>query len=354
MSDTDPSDKTEEATPERRRKARDEGQFPRSKDAGAVAASAAVLLCLLGMAPAIVSAMRIFTLHCFGAGEVVGLDIRRVGHELLITLSVVILPLGGAAALAGLVAGLIEAGWHPKPELALPKWERLEPFGKLKQLFSPQAAMANTVLSLARVLVVGWVAYSVLSDALPELTRLLRADLGAGVREVLKVAVRLSMWSILALTVLAAVDYGYNWFKHEKQIRMSRQELKDELHQQEGDPKVKARMRARAREMARRGLAKEVKSSDVIVTNPTHISVALRYRAKEGAPVVAAKGYDEVALYIRELAKEHGIPIIENKPLARALAKHVKAGRTIPVDMYAAVAEVLAMVYRLKQRGIRA
>jgi flagellar biosynthetic protein FlhB len=133
---------------------------------------------------------------------------------------------------------------------------------------------------------------------------------------------------------------------------MSRQEIKDEMKQQEGDPRHKQKMRARARERLRRGLAKMVKTADVIVANPTHISVGLRYRPKDGAPVVVAKGYDEVALFIRQLAKDAGVPVVENKPLARAIAKRVKVGRQIPVDLYSAVAEVLAFVYRLKNRVV--
>jgi len=130
---------------------------------------------------------------------------------------------------------------------------------------------------------------------------------------------------------------------------MSRQELKDELKQQEGDPKIKARIRARARELAKRGISKEVKRSDVIIANPTHISVALRYRSTEGAPVVMAKGYDEVALFMRKIADENGIAIVENRPLARALAEKTRVGKTIPIELYQAVAQVLAFVYRLKR-----
>ena len=130
---------------------------------------------------------------------------------------------------------------------------------------------------------------------------------------------------------------------------MTRQELKEELRQQEGDPKVRAKQRLRARELSKRGLAKEVKRSDVIVANPTHISVALRYRPNEGAPLVLAKGYDEVALYIRKIAEENEIPVVENRPLARALAEKTKIGKMIPVDLYQAVAQVLAFVYRMKR-----
>ena len=125
------------------------------------------------------------------------------------------------------------------------------------------------------------------------------------------------------------------------------------IHQQEGDPKIKMRQRQRAREIARRGIAQEVSKATVVVANPTHISVALRYHPEEGIPIVAAKGYDDVALYIRKLAGEHGVPVIENRPLARALAEQVRVGRAIPADLFTAVAEVLAMVYRIQARLTR-
>ncbi|MEP7053589.1 MAG: EscU/YscU/HrcU family type III secretion system export apparatus switch protein, partial [Pseudomonadota bacterium] len=162
------------------------------------------------------------------------------------------------------------------------------------------------------------------------------------------------IWSTMALALIAALDYGWSWWRHEQSIKMSRQELKDEHHQQEGSPQIRQRQRARAREMLRRGLRKGVKEATVIVANPTHVAVALRYKQHEGAPIVTTKGYDEIALQIKKIAKEEGIPIIENRPLARGLAERVRVGRVIPADMYVAVAELLAMVYRLKNRGRRA
>ena len=355
MSETDPSDKTEEATPERRRKAREEGQFPRAKDTGAVAATLAILLVLAGLGPALSGMLSEFSERCFrDPAGLAGAGMRTVGEQAVTTLLWLCAPVAVFAATAATLAGFFEAGFQPRLELAAPKWNRLNPIDKLKSMFSPKTGMVNTALALGRVLVVAAVAYWITSAAFPDLVKLSRAPLAGGVEQLIDVTLRLCLWSTLALALLAGADYGQAWFKHEKQIRMSRQEIKDEMKQQEGNPQIRARMRARARELAKRGLAKEVKGSDVIVTNPTHIAVALRYSAREGAPVVKAKGYDEVALYIRELAKQADIPIIENKPLARALALKVKVGRAIPVELYAAVAQVLAFVYRLKNRGVRA
>jgi flagellar biosynthetic protein FlhB len=350
----DDSEKTQEATPERRRKAREEGQFPRSKDSGAIAASFAVLLGLVGFGEFLISAVHELSLACFQhSHELAAGGLGRIGWRTVTTLGYLCLPLAVLAMLAALAMGFLEAGFQPRLELAAPKFNRLEPLGKLKNLFSPASGMANTALSLARVTVVAGVAYGVLSDAFPMLSRLTRAPLAGSVVTLGDVALRLTIFSTLALAALAGVDYTHSWFKHEKQIRMSQQEVKDEFKNQEGDPQIKQRQRQRARELAKRGIAKELKSADVVVTNPTHVAVALRYRASEGAPVVVAKGYDDVAQYIKKLASEYGIVAVENVPLARALADKVRVGKAIPVDFYAAVAEVLAFVYRVKQRGLR-
>ncbi len=354
MAETDQDSKTEDATPERRRKARDEGQFPKAKDAGAVVASVAALLVAAAMSDTYLQTLRELTIQSLddpfnlvrGDPALLG---RRVGEAL----ALLVIPTAIAAAIGATAMGFVEAGFHPRLELAAPKWSRIDPLSKMKQLFSPSQAMVNIALSLGRVAVVAGVAYAVLAGAFPVLTRLARAGLPAAAAELVGVAMRLAIWASVALAVLAVLDYAHSRFKHEKNIKMSRQELKDELHQQEGDPRLKQRQRSRARENIKRGLAKEVKSADVIVTNPTHVAVALRYKMEQGAPVVAAKGYDEIALYIRKLAGEYDIPIVENPPLARALAAEVKAGRTIPVELYTAVAEVLAFVFRLKERGVR-
>jgi flagellar biosynthetic protein FlhB len=354
VSESEDSDKTQEATPERRRQAREQGQFPRAKDTGAVAATIALLLGLSAFGDTLVAQLREFALRCFrDTASVANAGFDVIGHEAAATFAGVAAPIVGIAALAGVGAGLWEAGFHPQLELALPKWERLDPVGKLGQLFSPKAAAASVLLALGRVGAVGFVAYLVIERELPKLERLTTARLTDSALACAEVLSKLGLWCTLALAVLTALDYGYAWVRHEKSIMMTLDEVKREHQQQEGDPRVKARRLARARERIRRGLKKQVLESDVIVANPTHISVALRYRPAQGAPQVLARGFDEVALYMRQIAEEGGVPIVENKPLARSLAQ-IKVGKVIPLELYAAVAEVLAFVYRLKNRGRRA
>jgi flagellar biosynthetic protein FlhB len=204
-------------------------------------------------------------------------------------------------------------------------------------------------MALLRVAAVAAVAYWVIRGDFSGLARVSRTELSSGLLFVGHLILRITVGCILALAVLSALDYGQSWRRLQHELMMTRQELKEEVRQQEGDPKVRAKIRMRARELAKRGIAKEVRRSDVIIANPTHVSVALRYRPSEGAPVVLAKGYDEVALFIRKVAEESNIMVVENRPLAWALADKARVGKMIPVDLYQAVAQVLAFVYRMKR-----
>lgn len=351
----DDNEKTEEPTPDRLRKAREEGQFPRSKDAGPTAGSIAVLVCLAGMGPSFCDSLKELSVRSFtDSMNLMRGDPRAIGLLVGPPLLHIVLPTALAGVIVSCAVGFAEAGYQPNMELVAPKWNRLNPMSKLGNMFSPKEMASNIALLLLRVAVVGAVAYYTLRSEFPKLVNLARTALPHATMAVAGSVFRLAVWASAALIVIAAVDYFKSWFSHRKRMMMSRQELKDEMKQSEGDPAMKGRQRARAREILRKGLAKQIKRSDVVVANPTHVSVALRYRAEEGAPIVTAKGVDEVALYIRELAKKHNVPIVENIKLARALNAQVKVGKAIPVELYKAAAEVLAFVYRLKTRGVRA
>ncbi len=352
MAETD-SERTEEPTPDRRRKAREEGQFARGKDAGNTVAGVLVLLTLGSLGHDLAKRLSEFAARCFGEPyELLRGDPTALLFAVATVTAVIVLPIAASAALGGLALGVAEAGFHPNLDLVAPKWNRLDPLPKLKQMFMLQETAVDVALQLCRVITVGAVAYLCVESTFPHLMQLSRVDLHSGLAELCAALFRLALWCSLALAGLSLLDYLKSYRKHEQSIRMSRQELKEEIKSQEGDQRIRQRQRQRAREAAKRGLAKAVASSDFVIVNPTHVSVALRYRVNEGAPFMTAKGYDEVALYIRKLAKEHDIPIIENRILARALAKRVKAGRPVPVDLYAAVAEILAFVYRLKNKSL--
>jgi flagellar biosynthetic protein FlhB len=189
------------------------------------------------------------------------------------------------------------------------------------------------------------------SRELPTLLSVARAPLAASAESSAAAVARVVIAVLVALVVVSAADYAYAWFSLEQELKMTRKERIEESRQSDGDPKAKGRMRARARAIAKNRAVQSVTSADVIVTNPTHIAIALRYGPKDAAPIVVAKGVDEVALKIRAEARRLGIPIMENRPLARALNAEVMVGKMVPQAHFAAVAQVLAFVYRLKKRG---
>jgi flagellar biosynthesis protein FlhB len=352
---SDDDEKTEEPTPERRKKARDDGQYARAKDTGAIAATVAVLLVLNGIWGDLAGTIRSFCLMCFHDPlMLVRGDMTGVLEQTVQVLVIACIPVAVFACIAGTAASVAEAGFHANWDSLQPKFERLEPMGKLQKLLSPKEGLVNIGMSLLRVGIVAGVAYSVLEKEFPRLAVASRGTLTLAAVQIGQVTFKVAAWCTFALGVLAVLDYAQSWWKHEKSIKMSRQDLKDEMKGQEGSPQIKQRQRQRAREMMKRGIRKAVKEATVIVTNPTHVAVALRYHPAEGAPIVVAKGYDDVAQHIKKLAKELGVPIVENVPLARGLAGAVKVGRHIPADYFAAVAQVLAFVMRMKGRGVRA
>ena len=351
MSDQNDSDKTEKPTPQKRRKAREEGQFARSRHAGAVASTVGVVL-LLGFAgSAMYEQLESFAAWCFGhTVEVIesGQAYRR-STMLLLLLGA---PPALAAAVFSSVIGFAQAGWHPKADLLRPKLERINPLPKLKSMVSGGEGPIEMLMSIARLVAVGVVAYATLRDAFPIVSQLAASGLDQAVSELMATASTLTLRATVALAVLAVLDYAQNRWRTERQLRMSRNELKQEMKQNEGDPMVKGRLRQRMREMSKHAVVAQVGASDVLVTNPTHVAVALRYRQDQPAPVVMARGYDEVALFMRQVAREAGVPIVENRLLARALAARAKPGQYVPADLYEAVAEVLAYVYRLRRRRV--
>lgn len=352
MSDADASNKTQEATPEKLRKARQEGQFPRSRDAGSVAATVGVLLVIYAGGTWMVRMVGTFTQSCFaGTSALASGQHQELLHASTIALVSLIVP---PALLAGIVAtaiGFMQAGWHPNAEILQPKLSRINPMSRLKSMLTFGGGGVELVMTLLRVGVVGVVAYVTVKQSMSDLLMLTDAEIRSSTMQIASLVGRLALRATLALAVLAAADYLYSRYKLRKDLMMSTQEVKDESKQQEGDPAVKGRMRQRMREMTRHSLVAQVGRSDVLVTNPTHVAVGLRYRQTEVAPVVTAKGYDEQALYMRKLARDAGVPIVENRFLARALAAKVRPGQAVPVELYTAVAEVLAFVYRMRRRA---
>ena len=255
----------------------------------------------------------------------------------------------GAAMLAGIFGFVVQTGpvWSPaglKFEL-----KKLSPLSGFNRLFGPDA-LIQFAKSFIKLIVVAAIGYSVLRPYWVELQQLPAVDVVALLPLSLEILKKLSVLVIGLLLAIAAIDWVIQMQRFMKRQRMTREEVKEEFKQMEGNQEVKGKMRQMARTMAQRRMMQEVPKADVIITNPTHVAVALKYDQKEMAsPVVLAKGYDEVAQKIKAIAAEHGIPMVENVQLARALAREVQIGQPIKAKWFKPVAEILAAVYRLRR-----
>jgi flagellar biosynthetic protein FlhB len=271
--------------------------------------------------------------------------------EVLQRVFIILMPLMLFVLVAGITANLLQIGFLFTGEPLVPKLSKLNPIRGIKKLFSLRS-LVELVKALFKVLFVGAIAFLLLKGELGNIPSLMQMGVGDILSFIGRVAFKICFYTCLALLILAALDYAYQRWQHEKELKMTKQEVKDELKQREGDPTVKARIKRIQREMSQRRMMEMVPEADVVITNPTTLAIALKYKA-EGmiAPKVIAKGAGFIAERIKVIAREKGIPIIENKPLAQTLFKLVGIGDFIPENLYRAVAEILAYVYRLK--GIR-
>ncbi len=345
-------ERTFDPTEHRREEFRKKGRFAQAKDVGGLAATiAAVGVVVADRAELFDSFHAIFTrsLGDLGAIERLGAlgAVRSAATPALLQLGTIL----AAAAVAGVLASGAQTKFRINPAAISVKLERLDIRNGFARVFGFKKNLVALLLSLLRAAGVGGAGYYALSSDIRQLVNASRSPLAAGAEVASSSLGKVLFFALLMLAVLAAIDYAQSYFTLEGEMKMTRQERLDESRQQDGDPKAKARMRNRARMLARKRALASVKNADVVVTNPTHVAVALRYGPKDAAPTVIAKGHDEVALRIRAEARKHGIPILENRPLARALDAEVPVGRPIPQAHFAAVAQILAFVYRIKKRG---
>jgi flagellar biosynthetic protein FlhB len=253
-----------------------------------------------------------------------------------------------ATALSGLLAGAIQNRFNSASEALTPDWNRLNPVEGFKRVFSVRAAVP-TAISLAKLAVIIGLTYSEVVSILNDPIFTNSVGVARMVSFLAESGMRIFVRVSLALLVIAAADYGYQWWRTQRDLMMTKEELKEELKNTEGNQQIKA-ARRRRRAVSKKKMLADVPTADVVVTNPTHIAVALRYNRKTmRAPRVVAKGIRMNAEQIREMARQHQVPIIENKPLARMLFRHARVGGEIPASLYAAVAEVLAWVYRVNR-----
>jgi flagellar biosynthesis protein FlhB len=257
-----------------------------------------------------------------------------------------------AACVFAVISGVAQTRGLFSLELAMPKLERLDPLPRLKNMFPSREMLTEVGKSLAKILALGIVVKKLVTAALPRLLVLGAEDPRVAAEDVADIATSIVLWGSGTFLIVAAIDYFFALRKFQEESMMSRQELKDEYKQEEADPHLKRRLRQRARELASARKAGGVEKATVLVTNPTHIAIALRYDPEETpVPVVVGKAIEEAALMMRAQARKRRIPIVENRPLARALHKTTKVGGPIPSDLFRAVAEIIAHVLRLRAGG---
>ncbi len=344
-------EKTEQATPRRKDEAREKGQVARSQEIVSVAVLGACLIYFYFASGGAVKKMMSLMVKIFREAAHPNLETGALVPmfvDLAIDAAVIVLPFLLAVAVAGAAANLMQVGFLFSSEAMAPKWDKIDPLRGFQRLFSMKA-FVELLKNTLKIAIVGLVAYLTVRGQVQDLPTLMDKDAWQILAYIGQVSFRIMFTTCWVLVLLAILDYGYQRWEYEKGLRMSRQDIKEEYKHTEGDPIVKARIKRMQREAARKRMMAAVPKATVVITNPTHYAVALRYRdGRDAAPVVVAKGRDFVAQKIKEEARKHGVELVENKPLAQALYLYCDVGDSIPKDMYKAVAEVLAYVYRLK------
>lgn len=351
MSDNDQSgEKTEQPTPKRLDDARKEGNIPRSRELSTAAVYGACVLAMMAFSGMLARGGLQWMKQALqpDPGLLQQPD-ELFGHagQLLLAGMLVISPLLAIGLLASFVSPVLMGGLQWTNKSLVPKLDRMSPLAGIKRLYGGEA-VAEFAKSLLRVLFVGAAGTLVMVSSMPLLRGLLHKPLETAIADGLQFALRLMLATAAAFFLLAVLDAPYQRWNWLRKLKMTREELKREHKESEGSPEVKGRIRQLQMQMSQRRMMQDVPTADVIVVNPTHYAVALKYQGENmNAPVVVARGVDEVALRIRALAQQHRVAVVSAPPLARALYREGQLGKEIPVRLYSAVAQVLSYVYQL-------
>ncbi len=355
MADND-QDKTEYQSQKKLEQSREKGELPRSQELGTFVVFTLVMIYFASTG----------TLWFESLGGMMRgllqfdrfLQLNRENLVDFLTIPVVhtvwlMAPLLGVILVVSPLISMCQTGFNIARDKLAPDWSRLDPISGFQRIFSARQVVEG-LKSTLKVALFGWLAWSAVSSRLGRILTLGTLDLREQINVMMDVALAIGIRIAILMAVLAIVDLGWQWWQFIKKMRMTHQEMKDEMKEREGNPLIKQRQRSLAMQRARQRMMTEVPKASVVVTNPTHFAVALRYDPQKApAPIVVAKGADEVAQRIKKIAMESGVPVIENKPLARALHRKVKVGHMIPNEFFRAAAEVLAFVFMLKRKGRR-
>ena len=346
-------DKTEKATPKKRQDARKKGQVFQSREISSAMVLMFVFIALRIFGSNIFSQIVEFTRKVLT--EYPKIDdlympdiILRVFIDGIIVFLKAVGPILVIALVTGLIVSYSQVGFLFTLETLKPKFDRINPFSGFKRLFSMRS-IVELLKAVLKIVVIGYVVYGYINTKAATIMSLMNMDLLNIASFIGLTSLNLAIRICVILILLGAFDFGYQWWDYEKNLKMSKQEVKEEYKQTEGNPEIKSKIRQKQRQMSMRRMMQEVPKADVIITNPTHFACALKYdSAVSQAPTLIAKGQDYLAMRIKEVAKESKVEIVENKPLARNIYDNVEIGQAIPQELYQAVAEVLAFVYSLK------
>ena len=347
-------EKTEEATPKRREEARKKGQVFKSMELVGAVSLLATYFTLQYAGPFIAGRVFAFSRTLWEQGVTQDWSesgVRMLMNNVYFLVALVAAPVALAGAAAGVLGNVVQVGFLFTGEPIVPQFDRINPASGFKRIFSKRA-LVDMLKALLKIIIIGWVAYKTVADDLEAFPGLIGLEIPQMIEFLIDLVSRLLLWVGVSMLVLALADYMYQRWEYEESLKMTKQEVKEEWKQTEGNPEIRSKIKQKQRELARGRMMQDVKKADVVVTNPTHFAVALAYKPESmSAPRVLAKGQGLVALRIRELAKEGDVPVVENPPLARQLFKVADIGQEIPADLFQAVAEVLAYVFQLKQKG---
>jgi flagellar biosynthetic protein FlhB len=349
------SERTEQATPKRREEARRKGQVAKSREIPSIfiLMGGTSILFLFGsslyrhLSDLMTRSFQQIGARSFSLETVHFLNVDMI-HSLLLMLSPILI----TVLVLSVLGHYVQSGTLMAAEALKWDWSKLNLITGLRRLLSKQS-LAELLKSILKFVIVGWIAYITIKKELPRLSLLIDQEPEAILEYVRSISWGLLLRIGMVMIVLAGMDYLFQRWTYEKSLRMTKQQVKEEFKQTEGDPIAKSRIRSLQRQMARRRMMAEVPKADVIITNPTHLAMAIFYQMKKmEAPKVVAKGSGFIAEKIIEIARNHHIPVIENRPLARILYKTVEVGQMIPSSFYHAVADILAYVYRMKNRTL--
>ncbi len=352
-------EKTEPATEKKLGDARKEGQVAKSKEIANCLTLLAVFIVLKVLIGYIGGSLQkvfattysdISSVVVFRNGQMPVQDTMIEFRRMIYNIVIIILPILLIGFAVTFISDLLQVRWEPTAKPLMPKFSKINPISGFKRIFSLNSVM-ELLKSLFKLALIGIVAYSYVSANAGFLLRLYDKDMMEAIRNIGKLVTDLGIRISALYIIIAGVDFGYQKWKFAKDMKMTKQEVKDEYKQMEGDPQIKGRIRQKMMEASRRRMMQDLPKADVVITNPTHYAVAIRYEPSEiDAPVVLAKGEGYLAQRIKDVAREHNVHIVENKPLARMLYHNVDIGQAIPPELYQAVAEVLAFVYHLQGR----